>query len=339
MSDEYPRRNLGAGEVWGREVERRQRNTEARIFVQDGGSRGSSRDVTNTSADLSRRIQSLKDLLAAVPYSVAVGQTATSFTLDDTWRTAATITVTKPDNKTNFTGIAYAVATVAENRTGSGSAQFQWPFSPEYVTSEYGPRIDPVTGESSFHNGIDFAYAGIGGTPIIAPGSGTVAFTGFQVERGNWIELNHPGGLATRYYHLQSPSPLSVGDPVVKNSTVLGLVGTTGSSTGNHLHWETLIDGDRVNPREFMAIYGSDAPASVGSLECRVLFNGVSSGTFTADTRARAPGATDYSVHQFTGSGGGAVVTPVAELQLRSTRGSVSGPFRNASISLSGYFV
>lgn len=142
-----------------------------------------------------------------------------------------------------------------------GSGEFAWPFDPRpqseggTVSNEAGP--DDAY-DDGYHKGIDFAVPG--GTSILAPAGGTVIAIGYESQRGYYVIVDHGtiGGyvITTRYYHLQSASPLSEGDPVVKGSTELGLVGTTGMSTGNHLHWETRRDGAWMNPRTFMAIYG-----------------------------------------------------------------------------------
>lgn len=139
-----------------------------------------------------------------------------------------------------------------------GSGDFAWPFPLAYVTREYGPGYTEY--EDGVHKGIDFSGGpAVGGAPIPASSGGTVQVKAFDVERGNYIILNHGTRdgfeLTTRYYHLQSPSPLSVGDPVTKGQSV-GSVGTTGTSTGDHLHFETRRNGEHMNPRSFMEIYG-----------------------------------------------------------------------------------
>lgn len=136
-----------------------------------------------------------------------------------------------------------------------GSGDFRWPFPLTSVTREYGPGYEEY--EDGVHKGIDFGIAG--GTPIPAPADGTVIAKAYEEERGNYLIISHGthGGyeLTTRYYHLQTPSSLGVGDTVTKGQTV-GLVGTTGLSTGNHLHYETRRNGEHMNPRSFMDIYG-----------------------------------------------------------------------------------
>lgn len=150
-------------------------------------------------------------------------------------------------------GVMVKVDAATGGPTGSGL--FRWPFDLSTVSKEFDttdPSYDPPG-----HRGIDFAIAG--GTPIPAAGNGTVEGVGFDSERGYFVILNHGTRdskvITTRYYHLQEPSPLLVGDTVAKSDTV-GLVGTTGSSTGNHLHFETRYDGVAENPRAVMSVYG-----------------------------------------------------------------------------------
>ena len=101
--------------------------------------------------------------------------------------------------------------------------------------SPYGPRIHPITGKRTFHHGIDVAMPQ--GTPLTAGADGVVAHKGSGGSGGNTLLLKHAGGMHTVYYHMQRPSPLAVGAPV-KTGDVVGYVGTTGASTGPHLHFE-----------------------------------------------------------------------------------------------------
>lgn len=137
----------------------------------------------------------------------------------------------------------------------TGTGLLRWPFPLTTVSKEF-DTTDPIYTPPG-HRGIDFAIAG--GTPIPAAGAGTVEGVGNDSERGYFVILNHGTRdgkvITTRYYHLQEPSPLVEGAAIAKGDTV-GLVGTTGTSTGNHLHWETRYDGVAENPRAVMSIYG-----------------------------------------------------------------------------------
>ena len=112
------------------------------------------------------------------------------------------------------------------------------------VTSGFGYRIHPITGRRSFHTGIDLAAPE--GTPIAASYAGTVQETGFTSGRGKYILLSHSDNLQTLYCHL-SEIQVETGDTVDAGGTI-GLVGTTGMSTGPHLHFELRVDGIRCDP-------------------------------------------------------------------------------------------
>ena len=112
------------------------------------------------------------------------------------------------------------------------------------VSSGFGFRIHPITGERSCHTGLDIAAPT--GTPIAAAYSGTVLETGRTDGRGNYIRLQHSDTLQTMYCHL-SQIDVQEGDAVEAGDTI-GLVGSTGMSTGPHLHFEVWIDGVRCNP-------------------------------------------------------------------------------------------
>lgn len=112
------------------------------------------------------------------------------------------------------------------------------------VTSGFGYRIHPVTGNRSFHTGIDLAAPE--GTSIAAAYGGTVEETGTSSGRGNYILLSHGENLQTLYCHL-SRIDVRQGDTVEAGDTI-GLVGSTGMSTGPHLHFELRVEGIRCDP-------------------------------------------------------------------------------------------
>jgi murein DD-endopeptidase MepM/ murein hydrolase activator NlpD len=115
-------------------------------------------------------------------------------------------------------------------------------------TSPFGIRMDPFVHEAAMHTGIDFR--GEIGEPIHATAAGTVSIAGWEGGYGKLVEIDHGNGLATRYGHL-SEIDVSVGDKV-RVGQVIGLLGTTGRSTGPHVHYETRIDGEAVNPQKFL---------------------------------------------------------------------------------------
>lgn len=115
-------------------------------------------------------------------------------------------------------------------------------------TSGFGVRSDPFLGRPAMHTGLDFRAAT--GDPVRATANGKVASSGWQGGYGRMVEIDHGNGLSTRYGHL-SEINVKVGD-IVKIGQVIGAVGSTGRSTGPHLHYETRIDGDAVDPQKFL---------------------------------------------------------------------------------------
>jgi hypothetical protein len=115
-------------------------------------------------------------------------------------------------------------------------------------TSGFGIRSDPFLGRPAMHTGLDFRAAT--GDPVRATANGKVASSGWAGGYGRMVEIDHGNGLSTRYGHL-SEILVKVGDPV-KIGQVIGAVGSTGRSTGPHLHYETRIDGEAVDPQKFL---------------------------------------------------------------------------------------
>lgn len=113
------------------------------------------------------------------------------------------------------------------------------------ISSQFGWRNDPLTGASRFHNGVDVAAAY--GTDVSSAAAGRVVFAGVQGGYGQTVVLEHDGGVQTRYAHL-SHIAVSAGDTLDRGSLV-GRVGSSGRSTGAHLHFEVLEGGRPVDPR------------------------------------------------------------------------------------------
>lgn len=118
----------------------------------------------------------------------------------------------------------------------------------DYISSGFGYRSDPFNGGAAFHAGLDFK--GPLGAPIYAAAKGTVAFAGRKQGYGNCVEINHGNGLMTRYAHM-SRFGVVIGQAVGAGDAI-GAIGSTGRSTGPHLHFEVRIDGRAVNPRPFL---------------------------------------------------------------------------------------
>lgn len=137
----------------------------------------------------------------------------------------------------------------AQNTTPSGNGQstgsMMWPCpSSKRVTSDYGPRTSPTNGASSNHKGIDIGAAY--GADIVAADGGTVLVATYSSSGGNYVIIDHGGGLCTVYMHASSLTA-SAGQTVSKGQ-VIAKVGSTGISTGNHLHFGVTLNGVYVSP-------------------------------------------------------------------------------------------
>jgi murein DD-endopeptidase MepM/ murein hydrolase activator NlpD len=117
------------------------------------------------------------------------------------------------------------------------------------LTSPFGNRSDPLAHTHAFHAGLDFGARA--GTPIASAAGGIVAFAGFKRDYGWVVEIDHGNGLSTRYAHA-SELLVRTGQIVVPGDRI-AMVGSTGRSTGPHLHFEVLRGGDHVDPRQYLA--------------------------------------------------------------------------------------
>ncbi|WP_166790397.1 M23 family metallopeptidase [Cryobacterium tagatosivorans] len=121
------------------------------------------------------------------------------------------------------------------------------------ISSAFGPRPNaPVAGVSSFHKGADIAAPC--GQPVRAAQAGTVIEAGYQGSYGNWVLIDHGNGIQTGYAH-NSQNVVSKGQRVAAGATV-ALVGSTGASSGCHVHFETRVGGAQVDPVSFMSSWG-----------------------------------------------------------------------------------
>ncbi|MFM5915573.1 MAG: peptidoglycan DD-metalloendopeptidase family protein [Chakrabartia godavariana] len=120
------------------------------------------------------------------------------------------------------------------------------------LTSGFGVRSDPFRGGAAMHAGVDIP--GPIGTPIYATADGVVGRTGWVGGYGNLVEIDHGKGIQTRYGHLSSI--VATAGSRVKRGQLIGLMGSTGRSTGSHLHYEVRLDGRAVNPTPFLRTDG-----------------------------------------------------------------------------------
>lgn len=139
----------------------------------------------------------------------------------------------------------------ASSSGGASSGGFAFPLAYSTgVTCAYGPRVHPINGNKSFHYGVDLA-AGMS-TEIYATKSGTVTGATYGEANGYYVTINHGDGYSSIYAHMTN-YVVSVGDSV-KQGQLIGYVGTTGWSTGPHLHFEILYNGSNVNPMNYISL-------------------------------------------------------------------------------------
>jgi murein DD-endopeptidase MepM/ murein hydrolase activator NlpD len=135
------------------------------------------------------------------------------------------------------------------------------------LTSKFGMRFHPIKKTQRLHAGVDWAAPT--GTPIRAAFSGKVSYRAVRGGYGNFIELTHKGGTTSRYAHMHEYADGVELGSVVQAGDLIGYVGTTGLSTGPHLHFEIRLRGEPTDPLEFEMEAGTDAPQSVASRDLK----------------------------------------------------------------------
>jgi murein DD-endopeptidase MepM/ murein hydrolase activator NlpD len=152
-----------------------------------------------------------------------------------------------------FARVEQQIAIAADASARQNLELMRWPtrlpIEDGELTSTFGNREDPITGRRAFHAGLDFAAEP--GTPIHAAAGGTVAFAGFRSDFGWMVEIEHGNGLTTRYAH--ASRLLVKPNTVVTPGEVIAMSGSTGRSTGPHLHFEVLHHGEAADPRHYLA--------------------------------------------------------------------------------------
>ena len=143
--------------------------------------------------------------------------------------------------------LRYVRRDVERQEALAGAMPWIWP-TYGWLTGSFGGRPDPFTGEPAFHQGLDISTEK--GQPVYATANGTVESAAYSGEYGNPMTLKHDFGLATRYGHL-SRFNLRPGQSV-KRGDIIGYVGSTGRSTGAHLHYEILASGRLINPLQLL---------------------------------------------------------------------------------------
>ena len=136
------------------------------------------------------------------------------------------------------------------NTVSLGNIRFIWPCPASgRITSGFGSRTSPIEGASTNHQGIDIGAAS--GSGILAAASGTVVIATYSYSAGNYVMINHGGGIYTVYMHC-SQLLVSEGQSVIQGQTI-AKVGSTGYSTGPHLHFGIRADGKYVNPGKYVS--------------------------------------------------------------------------------------
>lgn len=153
------------------------------------------------------------------------------------------------NNSDNNSGNSNGGSNEGSTTTKPTVSAFTWPCpSSTRITSDYGPRESPTAGASSNHKGIDIGAAY--GADIVAAADGTVVFAGYSSSAGNYVTIDHGGGLYTVYMHCSS-LVVSKGQSVSRGQ-IIAKVGSTGISTGNHLHFGVSLNGSYVNPWNYL---------------------------------------------------------------------------------------
>lgn len=158
-----------------------------------------------------------------------------------------------------------------ENGLSLKRTLMQTPVDGARISSGYGMRHHPVLGYNKMHKGVDFAAPR--GTPIYAAGTGTVEKASRYGGYGNYVRIRHKGGLKTAYAHMQKFAKGVRSGTRVKQGQVIGYIGTTGRSTGPHLHFEVLKNNKQVNPKSIK----SAASAKLAGAELKKFQNAISS--------------------------------------------------------------
>ena len=164
----------------------------------------------------------------------------------------ATATTAAPTTQPGGSGGTESGGSSGGGNTSSGSSGWIRPCSYVKVTSPYGFREQPTAGASRFHQGIDLGAPE--GTTIVASRAGTVTSAGYSNSLGWYVTINHGDGFSSMYGHMLGPAYVSSGSYVSQGQSIGG-VGSTGISTGNHLHFAILYNGAYQNPAAYVAFY------------------------------------------------------------------------------------
>ena len=181
---------------------------------------------------------------AGTPFDAARARLVLQAELTADGQTYGDVSATLAERVSNALSALSKRVAIAAQRSKVLPKRFLWPVAPVVVTSPFGTRVHPISGSTQFHSGTDLLAEAA--QPVYAAYDGTVVFSGWQGGYGKQIELQHDEHVSTRYGHLQT----WLVDPgaKVKEGQVIGLAGSTGISTGVHLHFEVRRDGVPLDP-------------------------------------------------------------------------------------------
>ncbi len=220
--------------------------------------------LNNLVADLETMQDDLKTLHQFIPSSQRISRTAGAqtgeggFTFKD--GQLPDITLSIPEYNRNISYLENEALKLKEGFETLRNTPFFWPAEGR-VTSEFGRRVNPFSRNREFHSGIDIANAV--GTPIIAPADGVVSAVEWNRLAGRLLTLQHEENIVTKYAHCHRVLVKS-GEPVTRGQ-VIALMGSTGLTTGSHLHYEVQVDNKPVNPRRFMSLKISPEQLTAGA--------------------------------------------------------------------------
>ena len=179
-----------------------------------------------------------------------------------------------------FDGAENAIGWYDENGNSAARTLIRTPISGARLSSNFGSRKHPVSGYNAMHKGVDFAAPR--GTPIIAAGAGVVRQAGWKGSFGRYIRIKHNATYDTAYAHISRIAPHIAPGSRVKQGEIIGYVGSTGRSTGPHLHYEILVNNRQVNPmtvrlptgKQIDPVHLDDFKQQVQMVEAEVLARG-----------------------------------------------------------------
>lgn len=166
----------------------------------------------------------------------------------DHFRTTLDLAGVSPDSIGPIVATAEDVARMRALASASSRLPLARPTADIGPSSGYGTRRDPITGRAAFHPGLDFPRPKM--TPVYATAPGVVSFAGARSGYGDMVEITHDRGFVTRFAHLAAIT-VGVGQRVVSHQRI-GAIGSTGRSTGPHLHYEVRRDGHPLDPQRFL---------------------------------------------------------------------------------------